>query len=52
MYVNVLNAVDKNEKFVPFVAVKGAAAASFSASITGIFFGFSRLGILVFLPGG
>ena len=40
-----LNAVDKNEKFLPFVAVKVAAAASFSASITGIFFRFSRLGI-------
>ena len=36
-----LNAVDKNQKFLPFVA----AAASFSASITGIFFRFSRLGI-------
>ena len=40
-----LNAVDKKEKLLPYVAVKVAAAASFSASITGIFFRFSRLGI-------
>ena len=41
-----LNAVDKNEKFLPFVSVKVAAAARcFSASITSIFPRFSRHGI-------
>ena len=46
-----LNTVDKNEKFLPFVSVKVAAAARlFSASITSIFPRFS-LGT-VFLPGG